>query len=161
MRTATMLQGDPITMGTHSFGPDLPGGITMRMHRNDIPVTLEAPGAIARQAAGFGDPGGSGPIGGEYFSLGSGTDIAPLLRGLPGDACQVPHWGYVLSGEAVVTYGDGSEETCSGGDLFYWPPGHSVRVVADAEVILFSPQVEHAHVLAHMGAQMAAGGAPA
>lgn len=65
----------------------------------------------------------------------------------------------VLSDEAVVTYADGSEETCSGGDLFYWPPGHTVRVVTDAEVVRFSPMVEHAHVLEHMGAQMAAGSA--
>ena len=86
------------------------------------------PGAVARQAAGFGDPSGFGTFGGEYFSLGAGTDIAPLLKGLEADACQAPHWGYMLSGEVVVTYTNGSEETCSGNDLFYWPPGHSVRV---------------------------------
>jgi len=30
------------------------------------------------------------------------------------------------------------------------PPGHSVRVVRDSEVILFSPQREHVHVMDHM-----------
>jgi hypothetical protein len=34
--------------------------------------------------------------------------------------------------------------------LFYWPPGHSVRVVYDADVILFSPQHEHGQVMDHM-----------
>jgi hypothetical protein len=50
----------------------------------------------------------------------------------------------------VVTYSDGENETCKGDDLFYWRPGHSVRVVRDAEVILFSPQVEHGQVMDHM-----------
>ena len=55
-----------------------------------------------------------------------------------------------LAGEVVVTYTDGKSDTCRESDLFYWPPGHSVRVVRDAEVILFSPHHEHAHVMDHM-----------
>jgi hypothetical protein len=35
-------------------------------------------------------------------------------------------------------------------DLFYWPPGHNVKVDADAEIIMFSPQHEHSHVINHM-----------
>ena len=127
----------------------------MHITKNEIPVKIDVPGAVARQAEGFGDPSGFGTMGGEYFSLGAGTDIAPLLKGLAGDACQAPHWGYLISGEVVVTYTDGTDETCSGNDLFYWPPGHSVRAVADTEVILFSPHVDHEHVLDHMLAQMA------
>jgi hypothetical protein len=38
----------------------------------------------------------------------------------------------------------------NGGDLFYWPPGHTVKVGQDAEVILFSPQHEHSEVIDHM-----------
>ena len=129
----------------------------MRVAKNDIPVKIDVPGAVARQAVGFGETSGVGSMGGEYFSLGAGTDIAPLLKGLEDDACQAPHWGYMISGEVAVSYTDGSEETCSAEDLFYWPPGHSVRVVDDAEVILFSPQVEHAQVMDHMLAQMAGG----
>ena len=60
----------------------------------------------------------------------------------------------MLTGQVVVTYTDGAEESCSANDLFYWPPGHSVRVVDDAEVILFSPQNEHGHVMDHMLAKM-------
>ena len=56
----------------------------------------------------------------------------------------------MLSGALVVTYTDGKVDTCTENDLFYWPPGHSVRVVKDAEVILFSPQREHTHVMDHM-----------
>src|SRR5689334_4476299 len=115
----------------------------MRMAKNDIPVKFDVPGAVTRQAGGFGDPSDFTALSGEYFSLASGTDIAPLLVGLEGDACQAPHWGFVLTGELVVTYTDGVEETCSTSDLFYWPAGHTVRVVDDAEVILFSPYAEH------------------
>lgn len=127
----------------------------MRINKDDIPRKIDVPGAVARQATGFGDTSGYSSLGAEYFSLSTGTDIAPLLKGLPGDACQAPHWGFMLSGEVVVTYTDGAEDSCAGGDLFYWPPGHSVRVLDDAEVILFSPQTEHTAVMDHMLAAMA------
>jgi hypothetical protein len=122
----------------------------MRVSKGQIPAKIDVPGAVARVATDFGDATGFGRMGGEYFSLGAGTDIAPLLKGLTDDACHAPHWGYMLSGELVVTYTDGTVETCWANDLFYWPPGHSVRVVKDAEVILFSPQREHVHVMDHM-----------
>jgi len=126
----------------------------MRITKNEVPAMIDVPGAKARQVTDFGDASGYGTIAGEYFSLGAGTDIAPLLKGLEGDACHAPHWGFMISGEVVVTFAGGDEETCSGDDLFYWPPGHSVRVVQDAEVILFSPQAEHIAVMDHMKAQM-------
>jgi hypothetical protein len=129
----------------------------MHITKNEIPVKIDVPGAIARQATDFGCPSGIGALGAEYLSLGAGTDIAPLLKGLEGDACQSPHWGYMLSGEVVITYTNDTQETCSGNDLFYWPPGHSVRVRVDSEVILFSPEVEHSSVMAHMLAQMGGG----
>ena len=53
----------------------------MHINKHEIPVKIDVPGAVARQAAGFGDPSRHGALGGEYFSLGAGTDIAPLLRG--------------------------------------------------------------------------------
>ncbi|MFN7990010.1 MAG: cupin domain-containing protein [Thermoanaerobaculia bacterium] len=127
----------------------------MRIRKSDVPVRIDVPGAVARQKTGFGDATGYGPIGGEYFSLGAGTDIAPLLRGLDGDLCHAPHWGYVLHGELTVTFADGTQESPAGGDLFYWPPGHSVKVNADADVILFSPEKEHSEVIDHMLKKMA------
>jgi hypothetical protein len=122
----------------------------MHITKADIPVKFAVPGATARQLPDFGDATGFGAIAGEFFSLGAGTDIAPLLQGLDGDSCHAPHWGYMISGDLVVDYTDGSTDTCTGGDIFYWPPGHSVRVTEDAEVILFSPQDEHTQVLDHM-----------
>lgn len=127
----------------------------MHMPKVDIPPAINVPGAVARQVLNFGDATGYGRIAGEYFSLGAGTDIAPLLKGLEGDLCQSPHWGYLIEGEITVTYNDGSTETVSGGDIFYWPPGHTVKVGKNAEVILFSPQVEHCRVVEHLGRQLA------
>ena len=126
----------------------------MKIAKTAIPERINVPGAIARQQLNFGDATGYGNIAGEYFSLKSGTDIAPLLKGLEGDLCQSPHWGYLIEGEVTVTYSDGTEETVSAGDLFYWPPGHTVRVGADAEIILFSPQEEHCKVVNHLRNQL-------
>lgn len=124
----------------------------MRINKQDIPVVMSVPGATARQAATGGE------LATEYFTLGAGTDIAPLLQGLEGDACQAPHWGYVITGAIVVTYngGDGASERCVTGDCFYWPAGHSVRVEEDAEIVLFSPHEAHLAVIDHMKAKIAA-----
>jgi hypothetical protein len=126
----------------------------MRIAKADVPEKINVPGAIARQKTDFGDATGFGKMAGEYFSLGAGTDIAPLLKGLEGDLCQSPHWGYLIEGEVTVTYKDGQEETVVGGDLFYWQPGHTVKVGADAELILFSPQEEHCTVVDHLAKQL-------
>jgi hypothetical protein len=122
----------------------------MRIAKSDIPARIDVPGAKARVQTNFGDASGYGKISGEYFSLGAGTDITPLLKGLEGDLCQSPHWGYLIQGQIAVTFADGVTEEVNGGDLFYWPPGHTVRVGQDAEVVLFSPQHEHVAVIDHM-----------
>ena len=111
----------------------------MRVAKQDIPVKIDVPGAVARQTEDFGDPAGLGPLAGEYLSLGAGTDIAPLLQGLEHDMCPAPHWGYVISGEAAISFADGAVETCRGGDLFYWPPGHSVARGRRRRVDLVQP----------------------
>ncbi len=127
----------------------------MHITKDDIPVRIDAPGATARQLPDFGDAAGT--IGAEYFSLAAGTDLAPLLEGLERDVCHAAHWGYVIAGDVVVTYTDGTDERCRTGDVFHWPAGHSVRVDEDAELILFSPQHEHGAVMHHILDKMAAG----
>jgi hypothetical protein len=122
----------------------------MRIARDDVPITVAAPGAVARVQPAFGDASGCGVLSAEFFSLAAGTDIAPLLHGLKDDLCQAPHWGYLAKGTLTVTYKDGSTETVASGDLFYWPPGHTVSVQQDAELLMFSPERAHREVLAHM-----------
>lgn len=122
----------------------------MRVAKEHIEVRMQVPGAVVRQRNDMGDATGLGTISGEYFSLSAGVDTTPLLEGLEGDSCQCPHWGYVLQGELTTTDAGGRQETVRAGDLFYWPAGHNVKVTADAEIVMFSPQREHALVIEHM-----------
>jgi hypothetical protein len=122
----------------------------MRIAKDDVSVMMEIPGAVARIESGFGDVSGYGKMSGEYFSLASGVDTTELFKGLEGDLCQCPHWGYVLSGRITTTDSSGSRETVNSGDLFYWPAGHNVSVEEDADFVMFSPESEHRSVVNHM-----------
>ncbi|OGX88862.1 cupin domain-containing protein [Hymenobacter glacialis] len=122
----------------------------MKISKDDIEVKMDIPGAVLRQKTEFGSAAGLGMISAEYFSLAEGVDTTPLFVGLQGNLCQCPHWGYLLSGQVTATDASGTEETVNANDLFYWPPGHNVKVYADAEMILFSPQHEHTLVINHM-----------
>jgi len=129
-------------------------GVNMRVFKDQVDVRMEIPGAVIRQRRNFGDASGFGQLSGEYFTLAAGVDTSPLFKGLDGDLCQCPHWGFVLRGQLTTTDALGVEETVKANDLFYWPPGHNVRVDADAEIVMFSPQNEHSHVIDHMIAKV-------
>ncbi|MEQ9094991.1 MAG: hypothetical protein RIE32_01870 [Phycisphaerales bacterium] len=126
----------------------------MRIASTDIPVRIDAPGATARQQTGFGDVSGYTTMGAERFSFDAGADITALLEGLDGDCCHCPHWGYVIKGAITAMYTEGelkgTEETCRQGDIFYWPPGHSVRAEEDTDIVMFSPEHEHGQVMDHI-----------
>ncbi len=122
----------------------------MRVTKSELPTKIDAPDATARQLPDFGDATPHGKMAAEHFKLASGTDLTPFLKGLEDDLCQSPHWGYLLDGEVTVVYKDGQEETLSGGDMFYWPAGHTVRVGKDAEFVMFSPQDQHCAVVDHV-----------
>ncbi len=122
----------------------------MKISKDDIEVKMEIPGAILRQRTNFGDATGLGKMSAEYFSLSAGVDTTPLFIGLEGNLCQCPHWGYLLSGEITTTDANGTEDHVGSKQLFYWPAGHNVKVNADAEIVMFSPQKEHTHVINHM-----------
>ncbi len=122
----------------------------MRVAKDDVDVKMEIPGAVIRQHTDFGDVTGFATISGEYFTLAAGVDTTPLFQGLEGNLCQCPHWGFVVRGQLTTTDAHGARETVNTNDLFYWPPGHNVTVEADAEIVMFSPQREHSHVINHM-----------
>ena len=69
-------------------------------------------------------------------------DHGPLLRGLPDDRCQCPHWGYVVAGSMTFRFAD-HEEVYGAGDAFYAPPGHvPVHTEPGTELVQFSPAAE-------------------
>lgn len=122
----------------------------MRVAKDQVDVKMQIPGATIRQRLDFGDASGLGKISGEYFTLAAGVDTTPLFKGLDGDLCQCPHWGFVVRGQLTTTDAAGTQETVRTDDLFYWPPGHNVHVDADAEIVMFSPQHQHSEVIGHM-----------
>jgi hypothetical protein len=69
-------------------------------------------------------------------------DATPLLKGLPDDRCQCPHWGYVIEGSMTVRF-PGRDEVYNAGEAFYTPPGHTpLKHQAGTKVLMFSPEKE-------------------
>src|SRR6266545_6298504 len=44
-----------------------------------------------------------------FVVLREDMDLAPLLKGLPDDRCQCPHWGYVFKGRITWRFADHDE----------------------------------------------------
>jgi hypothetical protein len=77
-----------------------------------------------------------------FVTFGADVDATPLLKGLPDDRCQCPHWGYVVSGAVTFQYAD-RDEVCAAGEAFYTPPGHiPVKHEPGTELVMFSPTAE-------------------
>ena len=76
-----------------------------------------------------------------FVSIRQSMDLAPLLKGLPDDRCQCPHWGYVVKGRLIWRFAD-HEEVFEAGDAFYVPPGHAPEAEAGSEFVQFSPTEE-------------------
>ena len=73
-----------------------------------------------------------------FVTFHEAVDGTQLLKGLPDDRCQCPHWGYVLKGRITYRFAD-HEEVFEAGDAFYQPPGHRPYVEAGTELLQFSP----------------------
>lgn len=115
----------------------------MKVKAVEAPTAREALGGMARGV----DQGGHIMA---LMQLPAGTDFAAFLKGLPHDHCQCPHWGYVLEGRIEVTYQDGQSETVEAGDLYYWPPGHTVAFPVDTKYVEFSPSAGMNDALDHV-----------
>lgn len=121
----------------------------MKQIRTDLSTRLDA-GGVCIQAEDWGD------INVARVRFPKGADATPLLEGMPHDLCQCPHWGTVVKGSINVRYADGSEETVKAGEVYYWPPGHTVWVDEDYEAIEFSPSGPMGEVIDHLKAKMGA-----
>ena len=69
-------------------------------------------------------------------------DPAEYFAGLPDDACQCPHFGYVFTGRVVFTYTDGSEDDIRAGEAYRITPGHTPKLYAGTSLVEFSPSDE-------------------
>ena len=121
----------------------------MKTKKENIPVTMEAPGTVMRAQSGFGGM----TVG--FNELPAGTDFTPLLQGLGNNSCHCPHWGYLLEGSIKLIYDDGTEEVTSAGDVFYWQAGHTAIVEEDVKLVDFSPEKEFGELMDHISKKMA------
>ena len=121
----------------------------MKIRKEDIPVTMESPGTVMRGLAGYGGMTVA------FNEIPAGTDFAPVLAGLKNNSCQCPHWGYIVEGELMLKYDDGTEENLVTGDVFYMPPGHTAIVKKDLKLIDFSPEKELKIVMDHIARKIA------
>ena len=104
---------------------------------------------VSRQTAAIEDVGiledRSGELEGytvNFLTFRRDIDHTPLMRGLPDDRCQCPHWGYVVKGRITYRFA-GHEEVVEAGDAFHLPPGHiPVANEPGTEIIQFSPTHE-------------------
>ncbi len=87
-----------------------------------------------------------------YMRASKGTDLGPVLKGLPDDLCQCQHWGYVIKGRIRLRTKQG-EETYDAGQVFYWAPGHAPEALEDSEFFDFSPTKEINATVDHVKAQ--------
>lgn len=76
-----------------------------------------------------------------FTSIRQDADLVPMLKGLPDDRCQCPHWGYVFKGRLTWRFAD-HEEVCEEGDAFYVPPGHTPAAETGSEFLQISPAGE-------------------
>lgn len=119
----------------------------MRTPIDGMPIELEVDGIVTRSSEG-------GDVLARHIDLPPGVDFTPLFKGLPGDLCPCPHWGYVLSGSIRLRFADGSEELSSAGDVYYWPGGHTGWTEEGVTFLEFSPTAEIVPVLGHLAAQL-------
>lgn len=99
--------------------------------REELPLQEVVPGYSTRLA----DWGGI-TVG--FEKAHKGQDASAMLRGLPDDRCQAPHWGYLFSGHIVVDYAD-RQETIVGGQAYYIEPGHRLSFEEESEALEFTP----------------------
>lgn len=74
-----------------------------------------------------------------HATIPAGTDMAPVLEGLPGDRCPSPHWGIVLEGSITLVHADGTTEVARAGELYHWPAGHTAFTDEGATFVEVGP----------------------
>lgn len=78
-----------------------------------------------------------------YVDVPAPADFSPLLKGLPHNMCNSPHWGYVIDGSMKVKYADGKEDIFKAGEVFYMPAPHTGSIDKSVKFVDFSPDEEY------------------
>ena len=107
---------------------------------DELPVVHQEEGIDVR----FAEAGGMTLL---WSRLRKGTDLGPTLAGLPNGQCSAPHWGYMINGKLLMRTNHG-EDVYSGGEAFYWAPGHVPVALEDCELIDFAPSEAYAKMAA-------------
>jgi hypothetical protein len=90
----------------------------MKQALEEQPIELQA-GELVTRYAEWGD------MAIRWATVPAGTDMGPVLEGLPNDRCPSDHWGLVLGGSLTLIHADGTEEVTTAGEAYYWPAGHT------------------------------------
>ncbi len=90
-----------------------------------------------------------------HYTIPAGTDMKPLMAGMPDDLCQCPHWGYVTKGRVRIRHKN-VEQVVSAGEVFYAEPGHVPYFEEDTEMIEFSPKEAWYTMISQLSKNMAA-----
>jgi hypothetical protein len=112
------------------------------LRREDASLAIEGEGVELRKQS-------LGNMSVAFVRAQKGTDLRPVLKGLPDDLCQCPHWGYVLKGKVRMHIKAGQRDY-EAGQAFYWAPGHAPEMLEDTEYVDFSPTAEIDAVIQHI-----------
>lgn len=118
---------------------------------DDLPLEIRAGELVTRYAEW-------GEMAVRFARVPAGTDMGPVLEGLPGDRCPSPHWGIVLTGAVRVTAADGEETVTRAGEAYHWPAGHTARMDEDTSFLEVGPVAAMRQFSEHARAKL---GAPA
>lgn len=72
-----------------------------------------------------------------FITYGIDVDFTELMKGLPENRCQSPHWGYVFQGRLGFRFLD-YEEWFDAGDAFFVPGGHTLLTDALTDALVIS-----------------------
>lgn len=104
----------------------------MKQQLEKLPIEIEQGELVTRYVEW-------GPMAIRFATVPAGTDMGPVLEGLPGDRCPSDHWGIVLEGALTLLHADGTEEQTTEGEAYYWPAGHTAVSENGATFIEIGP----------------------
>lgn len=131
-------------MQTHHSSKNAP---VQKGAAKDLITSFDANGVVVREADW-------GSLNVSFQRFPAGFDLTPLLRGLPHDRCQCPHWGYVTKGRMIVSQSGIPDVAVGPGEAYYAPPGHTIRFTEETELLELSPPAELAKTMAVIGANL-------